>query len=241
MATRRSQRRECTVCRDEKPTGEFPEKAPTTSCAHSPTVCTICLARHIEAEVNGKGDTHNVNCPSCRTRMQYNDIERAASKPTFVRYDMLLLRNELRSMPDFRYCKKPTCGSGQIHEGGSDHPIMKCVGCKALSCFKHDVPWHYEMTCEDFDATLEADVNHAATRAYVASQTKPCPECARPIEKNDGCDHMTCRRPGGCGHEFCWLCLAPFDAIAREGNHRHRPTCQYYAEWDEDDEEEDDD
>jgi ariadne-1 len=22
--------------------------------------------------------------------------------------------------------------------------------------------------------------------------------------------HMTCRKPGGCGHEFCWICLKPW-------------------------------
>jgi len=70
------------------------------------------------------------------------------------------------------------------------------------------------------------------------------------IEKNGGCDHMTClycsqitmakfltfsfvenlifigRQPVGCGFDFCWLCLAPYNEILREGNHRHRETCQ---------------
>ncbi|KAF8319086.1 hypothetical protein DL93DRAFT_2075406 [Clavulina sp. PMI_390] len=124
--------------------------------------------------------------------MEHSDVERAASRATFQRYDLLLLRKELSKMPEFKYCKKADCGSGQIHDGGNDYPIMKCTACQALSCFKHDVPWHYEMTCEDFDATLEADVNHAASKAYVASQTKQCPECKKPIEKNSGCDHMTC-------------------------------------------------
>merc|ERR1740123_2425094 len=27
------------------------------------------------------------------------------------------------------------------------------------------------------------------------------------IERNQGCNHMTCRRQvGGCGYEFCWVC-----------------------------------
>lgn len=41
---------------------------------------------------------------------------------------------------------------------------------------------------------------------------------------------MTCRRNvGGCGAEFCWLCLADYGPIVRDGNHRHQETCQYYA------------
>lgn len=32
---------------------------------------------------------------------------------------------------------------------------------------------------------------------------KRCPNCRVNIEKNDGCDHMTCTH---CGYEFCWFC-----------------------------------
>lgn len=31
----------------------------------------------------------------------------------------------------------------------------------------------------------------------------------------------------------CWLCLAPYADILRDGNHRHRPSCKYYAPYDE--------
>jgi len=37
-------------------------------------------------------------------------------------------------------------------------------------------------------------------------EIKACPSCGVQIEKNGGCNHMTCR----CGHEFFWTTLLPY-------------------------------
>ena len=43
---------------------------------------------------------------------------------------------------------------------------------------------------------------------WLLVNTKQCPHCHKYIEKNQGCNHMTCRKEaGGCGYEFCWICL----------------------------------
>ena len=39
---------------------------------------------------------------------------------------------------------------------------------------------------------------------WIMAKTKSCPNCRKSIEKNQGCNHMTCRL---CSNEFCWLCL----------------------------------
>lgn len=37
--------------------------------------------------------------------------------------------------------------------------------------------------------------------------TQDCPKCKWPIEKNNGCNHMTCLK---CSYEFCWICLGDY-------------------------------
>ncbi|KAF9596721.1 hypothetical protein IFM89_012920 [Coptis chinensis] len=49
--------------------------------------------------------------------------------------------------------------------------------------------------------------DESANVNWVLANPKACPECKRPIQKNDGYMLMTCRPP--CRHAFCWWCLAP--------------------------------
>ena len=46
----------------------------------------------------------------------------------------------------------------------------------------------------------------AASLSWLATNTKPCPKCAYPIEKNGGCLHMRCQQ---CSWYFCWECGGP--------------------------------
>ena len=67
-----------------------------------------------------------------------------------------------------------------------------------------------------------------ATQSWIAQNCKKCPKCSSQIEKLDGCDHMTCTQ---CRHEFCWSCLANYNSIRRDGNHRHESGCKHYAPY----------
>jgi len=40
---------------------------------------------------------------------------------------------------------------------------------------------------------------------YLHANTKDCPKCHKPIEKDGGCNLVTCP----CGAHMCWLCGAP--------------------------------
>lgn len=53
---------------------------------------------------------------------------------------------------------------------------------------------------EDDGVTTDNDL-------WVKVNSKNCPKCKAPIEKNSGCMHMTCY---SCRYDFCWLCMGDY-------------------------------
>ncbi|CAB4441718.1 unnamed protein product [Rhizophagus irregularis] len=215
----------CAICVESRYTSEF--KAVTKNCKHTALTCQTCVNRHIEAELNNKGNLEIICLvESCRQIMDYSDIENVARKEVMARYDRMLVNSALGGDPNFRWCKNSKCGSGQIHSSGHNEPIMRCESCGQKSCYTHDVLWHTDLTCTQYSDIIKKA--EEATQDLLNRETKACPKCGVRITKNGGCNHMTCKI-STCKHEFCWLCLADYNAIRKNGNKSHRRTCQFYA------------
>ncbi|KAF2275942.1 uncharacterized protein EI97DRAFT_419629 [Westerdykella ornata] len=225
--------RECVVCSETYGIEQFPTSA---ACTHEPEVCGECYDQSINAQLDDKA-WDNVGCPTegCDVVLQHADIHEIATQATQTRYDEACLQSVLAADPDFRHCQRPDCNSGQIHENGTDGPIFRCQACGFRLCVIHNVPWHEDETCEHYDLRVKGRENEEQLQAkaslkVIDETTKKCPGegCSWPIEKNGGCNHMTCEFP--C-YRFCWLCLAPYQPIRDEGNHRHYKHCELYVPW----------
>jgi E3 ubiquitin-protein ligase RNF14 len=86
---------------------------------------------------------------------------------------------------------------GQIHEGGHDNNIFTCATCQFRVCIIHDTEWHEGETCEEYDlrtSPTQQNLQEKNSLEEVARISKKCPGdgCGCNIEKNCGCDHMTC-------------------------------------------------
>ncbi|TPX75898.1 hypothetical protein CcCBS67573_g02826 [Chytriomyces confervae] len=54
---------------------------------------------------------------------------------------------------------------------------------------------------------LKKCADDSETANWISANTKECEKCQSTIEKNGGCNHMTCRK---CKYEFCWVCMGPW-------------------------------
>lgn len=76
-----------------------------------------------------------------------------------------------------------------------------------ISCF-FLLQYHPNISCDEFGRRLIADGQDDIGIPFDNELIKCCPMCAVPIEKDEGCAQMMCKR---CKHVFCWYCLASLD------------------------------
>ncbi|OLN87290.1 E3 ubiquitin-protein ligase RNF19B [Colletotrichum chlorophyti] len=149
--------RECPICAETRDISSFPVLSVTPTCTHPPETCRECLQTSIRSDLNSKLWTE-IRCPECRELLEYVDIQKYADEETFARYEALALRAAMAEAENFFWC--PTnCGSGQLHDVGASQPIVTCLHCNQRSCFTHNVAWHENLTCEEYDALLRDPEN----------------------------------------------------------------------------------
>lgn len=110
------------------------------------------------------------------------------------RYDRYATLHALRGIPKFCMCLGPGCDSGQVHACGNRQPIMTCNVCYFKTCFTHQMPWHEDMTCTEYDkARKRQNEENESSLAVLRKVGLTCPSCSLPGIKVSGCDHMTCK------------------------------------------------
>ncbi|OAQ73184.2 ring finger domain-containing protein [Pochonia chlamydosporia 170] len=174
---------ECKICTVTKAVDQFPRFTVTASCTHPPPDMSrmrqlLHQIRLGEQDVD-RGPVRRVQSiprlcghPTIRRRHHFSKVytsPESLDAANGSRYEQLAMRAAMSQSPNFIWCTSP-CGSGQIHDPSS--PLVTCLHCGHKSCFTHQISWHENLTCAQYDSLL-ADPesfeisNDDATRALV--------------------------------------------------------------------------
>ncbi|KAK3088458.1 hypothetical protein FSP39_019444 [Pinctada imbricata] len=91
-----------------------------------------------------------------------------------------------------------------------------CPDCKLVWCFPCHAPEHKEIKCKEFRKGDKLVKTWAKERKYGQKNAEKCPKCKVYIERNGGCDHMTCEK---CYTSFCYCCGERFIHLRFIGDH----------------------
>jgi len=153
----------------------------------------------------------------------------------WARFQELLARNFVGSKKELKYCPYPGCTNTVSCPSGASKfsltTIVPTVSCGArgvpgldspkeigptlgLAAKEHKFCFgcaieddHRPVVCAVAKMWLKKCRDDSETANWIKSNTKECSNCQSTIEKNGGCNHMTCKK---CKHEFCWVCMGPW-------------------------------
>lgn len=196
----------CEICLDED--GFEASEMIGMPCGHE--FCETCWYGFVHNALEKGPPCVRETCPQagCDEVITEEEVARAAPDllPKFQSYQ---LRSFVETYGMTRWCPGPGCGQVALAPGSGGvfadaGGVAKCNKCETSFCLKCGEEPHAPISCKDLATWQEKCRNESETANWILANTKPCPKCSSRIEKNQGCNHMTC---SGCKHHFCWICM----------------------------------
>ena len=183
----------CLICNEKLTKEEFDNNF--VECFHG--FCDDCYFNYFREKINNN-DIEKIKCPekNCNNII-YNDfIEKKIIKDISLleKYKKLKEKNQLMYDPNIKFCPYPDCDS-YAKKGKNKFVICKNGHKFCFNCLKN---WHENKSCVE-DKHLEI--------LKKTNNVKRCPKCKCFIEKDVGCNHITCFI---CKYHFCWLCMKEY-------------------------------
>eukprot|EP00927_Polykrikos_kofoidii_P079530 TRINITY_DN76305_c0_g1_i1.p1 TRINITY_DN76305_c0_g1~~TRINITY_DN76305_c0_g1_i1.p1 ORF type:complete len:533 (+),score=93.66 TRINITY_DN76305_c0_g1_i1:50-1600(+) len=176
-----------------------------------PVYCKDCWRQYIEHSVTEGKNCMNLRCPApgCNEALRRENFQKLLVGDALERFGRFAAESLVDdSRGRARWCPSQGCGRATRQPPSGDTEV-RC-SCGFTWCFACGTDAHLPVSCDTVRKWEEKNRNEAEDATWIKVNTKPCPKCMRGIEKNGGCMHMTCMKPGGCGHDFCWICMEPW-------------------------------
>ncbi|KAK1221074.1 hypothetical protein PQX77_016121 [Marasmius sp. AFHP31] len=186
----------CPIC-----LGEVERPIKLLSCQHS--YCRECLCNYLLAVK----DNHffplkclggSAKCPTPMPLSVARDVLPIADFDALVE---AAFSTHVDTHPnEFHYCPTPDCT--QVYRTAPPGMVLQCPSCLVRICPRCHVEYHEGFDCPEKDGGERLFDEWAKQHGV-----KHCPGCKIPIERTEGCNHVTCTR---CQSHICWVCMETF-------------------------------
>eukprot|EP00736_Rhodelphis_marinus_P008033 Rmarinus@m.19485 len=204
----------CPICYED-----VSEDAVRIPCGHA--FCTDCFAQYAAMKISE--NNLNINCPmyDCERVVSTSDIKAHVQREQFKKYQRFLAKSFVERNEKVQWCPAVDCNcciKCNVDVPKCTTPVL--CNCGNEFCFVCSEEAHLPASCEDVAAWMKKMQDESETYNWLRVNTKDCPKCSTAIEKNGGCNHMTCRK---CSYGFCWMCLEEWS------NHNDYYSCNRYT------------
>mmetsp|Transcript_12300 Transcript_12300/g.16108 ORF Transcript_12300/g.16108 Transcript_12300/m.16108 type:complete len:510 (+) Transcript_12300:267-1796(+) len=201
----KTKRTDCAICYDDEC-----DLMMAMSCGHS--FCMECWYDFCDNAVNEGPVSVRTTCPQaqCNEIVTEEEMGRAlgSNAPQMQKFLSFQLRSFVEANNLTRWCPGKGCERIACAESASameaEGNLASCDACLTSFCLVCGEEPHAPSSCKDLARWNEKCRNESETANWILANTKSCPRCRSRIEKNQGCNHMTC---SSCKYEFCWICM----------------------------------
>ncbi|XP_037798012.1 ankyrin repeat and IBR domain-containing protein 1-like isoform X1 [Penaeus monodon] len=222
---------QCDICLGEMRIWELGEHV-GTSCEHQ--FCATCWERYLTLKIQEGGAHHILcPAVRCNILVDVDFIEKMVSPEMARKYLQFDIQAFVEKNKTIKWCPQPGCGravkfpeaeletqpfffpntkpppktSHAVDCGNGHFFCWECLGeAHSPSGCEQWIEWQSkvaEVKPEELRIN-SGETEDAANFLWLVTNSKPCPNCKSPIQKNEGCNHMKCSK---CKFDFCWVCL----------------------------------
>jgi ariadne-1 len=182
-------------------------------CGHK--ACTPCFREYVERKIDDDGTASiHARCPSVKCNVQLTEplVCALVSEQQHTRFALYLEQSYVDENARLEWCPAPQCTHAILAAHALERAPLSgahrvTCDCGARFCFSCRRDDHSPATCTQLQTWLVKCKDDSETFNWLQANTRTCPVCKTAIEKNGGCNHMSCKK---CQHEWCWVCAGPW-------------------------------
>lgn len=194
----------CSIC--------FESTTAYTALACGHPFCNGCYREFLTHKIEDEGhECFFARCPEPKCRLVVSEPLVRSLVPEGDQLNRYLRAADLArafvdDQPFLKWCPAADCGYAVRGRPGLLSAKCQCSHRFCFQCMGED---HQPASCENLQNWLVKCRDDSETYNWLVANTKACPKCQTSIEKNGGCNHMTCKNTS-CKYEFCWVCCGPW-------------------------------